>query len=145
MVVKNILLVEDNPDDVELTKRAFSKGQYQYQLNIVEAKDGVEALKELAPLETNHPENLFSLILLDLHLPRVDGFEVLKKLKTNDHLRHIPVVILTSSNEKSDLNKAYSLGANSYIRKPVDFNTFSTSIAEIRRYWLELNEGMSGA
>jgi two-component system, response regulator len=145
MVLKKILLVEDNPDDVELTKRAFSKGQYHYQLSIIEAKDGVEALKALAPLETNHPENGFSLILLDLHLPRVDGFEVLKHLKTHDNLRHIPVVILTSSNEKSDLNKAYSLGANSYIRKPVDFDAFSTSIENIRKYWLELNEGMMGA
>jgi two-component system, response regulator len=144
MVVKKILLVEDNPDDIELTKRAFSKGQYRYQINIIEAKDGVEALKELSLSETSRPDALFSLILLDLHLPRVDGFEVLKYLKTHDQLRHIPVVVLTSSNEKSDLNKAYTLGANSYIRKPVDFNTFSTSIDEIRRYWLELNEAMTG-
>lgn len=144
MVVKKILLVEDNPDDIELTKRAFAKGQSRYQINIIEAKDGVEALKELTPSETYRPEDIFALILLDLHLPRVDGFEVLKYLKTHDRLRHIPVVILTSSNEKSDLNKAYTLGANSYVRKPVDFNTFSSSIDEIRRYWLELNEGASG-
>jgi two-component system, response regulator len=144
MVVKKILLVEDNPDDIELTKRAFSKGQSRFQINIIEAKDGVEALKELTPSETDRPDSIFSLILLDLHLPRVDGFEVLKFLKSNNQLRHIPVVVLTSSNEKSDLYKAYALGANSYVRKPVDFNTFSSSIDEIRRYWLELNEAMTG-
>ena len=139
MVVKKILLVEDNPDDVELTKRAFAKGQTKYQIDIIEAKDGVEALKYFTSTNgTNH----FSLVLLDLHLPRVDGFEVLKFLKNNDKFRHIPVIILTSSNEKSDLNKAYELGANSYLRKPVDFSTFSALIGEIRSYWLELNEGV---
>ncbi|MCX7634913.1 MAG: response regulator [Syntrophales bacterium] len=130
---KVILLVEDNPDDVELTLRALRKNKI---LNaVIIARDGEEALvqlfdKGLRPV----------VILLDLKLPKIDGLEVLKRIRENTATRILPVVILTSSVEDKDLINGYCLGANSYIRKPVDFNEFTEAVKHLGLYWLLLNE-----
>jgi two-component system response regulator len=127
-----VLLVEDNPDDVALTLRAFKKSNI---LNsVVVARDGAEALEKLFS-EAPPPQ----LILLDLKLPKVDGLEVLRKIRESDRLRLLPVVILTSSREERDLVEGYSLGANSYIQKPVDFEQFIDASRQLSLYWLVLN------
>jgi two-component system response regulator len=138
---KLILLVEDNPDDVLLTERALKKSRIANRL--VVAKDGVEALDFLfyrgayANLDRNrNPE----VVLLDLKLPRIDGLEVLKQIRSNERTRFIPVIILTSSLEEKDLLSGYQLGANSYIRKPVDFNQFVEAVQQLEMYWLVLNQ-----
>ena len=136
-----ILLVEDNPDDEALTLRAFKKNNILNE--IVVARDGAEALEYLfctgKYLNRNcdcDPE----LILLDLKLPKVDGLEVLKEIRTNPATKLIPVIILTSSKEEKDIMKSYELFANSYIRKPVDFIQFSEAVKQLGIYWLVLNE-----
>lgn len=145
MTVKTILLVEDNPSDIALTKRALSKGHILNELIV--AEDGQEALDYLfgtgiyasrgtAPLPT--------LILLDLKLPKVDGLEVLRKIRANAKTKRLPVVILTSSKEEQDIAASYDLNANSYIRKPVDFLQFVESIKNLGLYWLVLNEPPPG-
>jgi CheY-like chemotaxis protein len=133
---KKILLVEDNPDDVELTMRAFA--QHKLAGEVVVARDGLEALDMLQG--PDHLEPLPSLVLLDLKLPKLDGFEVLRRIRADEHTRLLPVVILTSSKEESDLVAGYGLGANSYIRKPVDFTDFSKAVLQLGGYWLLLNE-----
>lgn len=139
--VKLILLVEDNPDDVLLTKEALKDNNI---LNdIVVASDGEEALDFLFGRGKHKDRDLSvkpQLILLDLKLPKVDGLEVLKEVKSNESTRMIPVVILTSSKEEQDLIKSYSIGVNSYIRKPVDFEQFSQSVKQLGLYWLVINE-----
>ena len=136
-----ILLVEDNPDDVELTKRAFRKNNIAN--NLVVARDGVEALDYLfcrgAYAERNI-KDLPRLILLDLKLPKLDGLQVLAHLRSNESTRLVPVVILTSSKEEQDLISGYKNGANSYVRKPVDFNQFVEAVRHIGLYWLLINE-----
>ncbi len=137
-----ILLVEDNPDDVELTLLALSKNKISNE--VVVAHDGDEALNLL--FGKSHEDNGHfrpSLVLLDLKLPKVDGFEVLKEMRSHKDTRLIPVVILTSSMDESDLQRGYSLGANSYIRKPVDYQRFLTTIQMLSNYWLSLNESTS--
>jgi len=136
-----ILLVEDNPDDEALTLRALRKNNIGNE--IVVARDGAEALDYLfatgayAGRDTSlQPE----LILLDLKLPKVDGFEVLKALREDKRTRLLPVVILTSSKEEHDVANGYDLGANSYVRKPVDFQQFIEAVLQLRLYWLVLNE-----
>jgi two-component system response regulator len=136
-----ILLVEDNPDDEALTLRAFRKNNIKNE--IVVAHDGVEALDFLfgtgayAGRETIiRPQ----LILLDIKLPKVDGLEVLRRLRADERTKFIPVVILTSSKEEQDLVRGYSLGANSYVRKPVDFTQFMDAVRQLGMYWLVLNE-----
>lgn len=135
-----ILLVEDNPDDEALTLRAFKKNKLKN--NIVVVRDGREAIdyllgeNEYADRDTRR---LPSLILLDLQLPKMDGFGVLKKLRANDATRLLPVVVLTSSTEHIDINSSYELGANSYIRKPVNFNEFNDTVGLLAPYWLKLN------
>lgn len=136
-----ILLVEDNPDDEALTLRALKKNNIGNQ--IVVARDGAEALDFLfgtgifADRDVGvQPE----LILLDLKLPKVDGFEVLKKLRDDDRTKLLPVVILTSSKEQQDVANGYDLGANSYVRKPVDFQHFVDAVRQLGLYWLVLNE-----
>jgi two-component system, response regulator len=134
---KIILLVEDNPDDVELTKRALKKGKILNDLII--AEDGEKALNLLLGNKDNPPLRP-ELVLLDLKLPKVDGLEVLRQIRTNESTKLVPVVILTSSKEEKDLINGYSRGANSYIRKPVNFEQFVESVHQLGLYWLVLNE-----
>ncbi len=131
---KTILLVEDNPDDVELTMRAFRKSNVANEL--VVASDGQMALDMLLGEKRITP----ALVLLDLKLPRVDGLEVLRRIRSDEKTKLLPVVILTSSREESDLIRGYSNGANSYIRKPVDFDKFVEAVERLGLYWLVLNE-----
>ncbi|MGE3074437.1 MAG: response regulator [Dehalococcoidia bacterium] len=133
-----ILLVEDNPDDEELTIRAFKKNNLANE--IIVARDGVEALEYFFPKGTSSPPPLPQLVLLDLKLPRVSGLEVLKVLRADQRTRRLPVVILTSSGEERDLVEGYELGANSYIRKPVDFDEFIEGVRQLGLYWLVLNQ-----
>lgn len=136
-----ILLVEDNPDDVALTLRAFKKSNILNE--VIVAQDGVEALDYLFATGAYRGRNTYQmpqLILLDLKLPKMDGMEVLRRLRTDKRTRLLPVVILTSSKEEQDVLNGYNLGCNSYIRKPVDFAQFSEAIRQLGLYWLVLNE-----
>lgn len=138
---KTILLVEDNPDDVILTMRAMKKNSLANE--VIVAKDGAEALDFLfctGPFAGHDLDRLPSLILLDLKLPKVDGLEVLRRVRASPRTRLLPVVILTSSREEQDMIASYSLGANSYIRKPVDFNEFIEAVRQLGIYWLGINE-----
>ena len=142
---KLILLVEDNSDDVALTLRALKKNNISNK--IVVASDGVEALDYLFGTGPYAGQDIVlpQLILLDLKLPKLDGFEVLKKLRAAARTRFLPVVILTSSKEQQDIADGYGLGANSYIRKPVDFQQFVEAVRQLGVYWLILNEKPGGA
>ncbi len=138
---KTILLVEDNPDDVELTLLGLKKNNVVN--DIVVAEDGAEALDYLfctGKYAERDASVMPVLILLDLKLPKIDGHEVLKRLRHDDRTKIIPVVVLTTSDEESDLVDCYNGGANSYIRKPVDFIRFSEAIQQLKVYWLLLNE-----
>ena len=128
-----ILLVEDNADDEALTRRALQKNNVKNELLV--AHDGQEALDLLFG-----GGRLPQLILLDLKLPKIDGLEVLRRLRADERTKLLPVVVLTSSNEERDLVRSYSLGANSYVRKPVDFNEFTEAARQLGLYWLLLNE-----
>ncbi len=136
-----ILLVEDNPTDAELTLRAFKARNFANQVFV--ARDGAEALDFFFG-DGSHPLRdigvVPKVVLLDLKLPKVDGLEVLRRLKADERTRTIPVVILTSSREEPDIAAAYRLGANSYIVKPVDFEAFARAVSEVGLYWLLLNE-----
>jgi two-component system response regulator len=139
---KVILLVEDNPDDEELTLMALQKNNILNE--VVVARDGVEALDFLfgeGPQSCSQRRVLPSIILLDLKLPRVDGLEVLKRIRAEERTRMLPVVILTSSREDRDVMESYALGCNSYVRKPVDFAQFVEATRQLGLYWLLLNEG----
>jgi two-component system response regulator len=136
---KVILLVEDNPDDVDLTLAAFRKAQIANQ--VVLAKDGVEALDYLfgtGAYSATRPAPP-QVVLLDLKLPKVDGLEVLQRIRTDPRTRLFPVVILTSSRQEQDLIRSYELGANSYVQKPVDFEQFMDAARQLGLYWLILN------
>ncbi len=138
---KVILLVEDNPDDVALTIRAFKKSDISNK--IIVAKDGVEALDYLfgtGMYAGRDVKDMPVVILLDLKLPKIDGLEVLKSIRQNEFTKLLPVVILTSSVEEKDKINGYRLGANSYVRKPVDFNQFSEAMKFLGLYWLVWNE-----
>ncbi|PKP30195.1 MAG: two-component system response regulator [Bacteroidetes bacterium HGW-Bacteroidetes-16] len=138
---KTILLVEDNPDDVDLTLRALKKNNIKNE--IVVASDGVEALDYLFGTGKYSGRDLMmmpTIILLDLKLPKIDGLEVLRRLRANKLTKFLPVVILTSSREEQDIINSYSVGVNSYVRKPVDFNQFAEAVSQLGLYWLLLNE-----
>ena len=138
---KMILLVEDNPDDEALTLRALQKNNIGNRIVVV--RDGAEALDFLF-CQGNHagrdPKDIPQVILLDLKLPKIDGLEVLRRLRADERTRLLPVVVLTSSKEEHDIANSYSTGANSYVRKPVDFNQFLEAVRQLGLYWLVLNE-----
>jgi CheY-like chemotaxis protein len=131
-----ILLVEDNPMDLDLTLRAFNKKKFSNTINV--ARDGEEALAWFPRWEAGEP--LPAVILLDINLPKINGLEVLQQLKAHPQFRRIPVVVLTSSREDSDLKAAYDLGVSSYIEKPVSFSKFIEVAEHIELYWCVLNE-----
>jgi len=138
---KIILLVEDNPDDEALTLRALKKNNIRNE--VVVARDGVEALDYLFATGSyagRDVRQMPQIVLLDLKLPRVDGFEVLRKLRSNELTKLLPVVILTTSNEENDRINGYGLGANSFVRKPVEFDRFIEAVRQLGLYWLILNE-----
>jgi len=141
MTEKVILLVEDNPSDIDLTRRALDKGHILNELIVV--SDGQEALDYLfgqGAFAGRDPADFPTLTLLDLKMPKVSGLEVLRRVRSDPRTRRMPVVILTSSREEQDMAEGYDLGVNSYIRKPVDFEHFVRSVAQLGLYWLVLNE-----
>jgi len=136
---KTILLVEDNPDDIDLTLRAFRKHNLANQIDV--ARDGVEALEYiLGSGEGPAPPPALQVVLLDLNLPKIDGLEVLRRLRADERTKFLPVVVLTSSNEEQDIAQSYRLGVNSYIRKPVEFDKFVETAGQLGLYWLLLNQ-----
>ena len=137
-----ILLVEDNPDDEELTLRALR--HHNIANDVIVARDGVEALDYLfsrGEHSDKKPDDLPQVVLLDLKLPKVDGLEVLKAMRADERTKALPVVVLTSSNEEKDIVDSYNFGANSYVRKPVDFVQFIAAVEQLGMYWLVLNQG----
>jgi two-component system response regulator len=138
---RKILLVEDNADDEALTIRALKRNNIVNAIDVV--RDGAEALDYMfcrGAWSDRNPQMVPQVVLLDLKLPKVSGLEVLKAIREDEKLRFLPVVILTSSTEEQDIVKSYGLGANSYIRKPVDFDQFSEAVRTLGLYWLVLNE-----
>lgn len=133
-----VLLVEDNPDDVLIAKRAWKKIRIKNPLYV--AKDGEETLRLLYRREEFVDTKTPCLILLDLKMPRIDGFEILETIKGDIELRSIPVIVLTSSDRDKDIERAYQLGCNGYIVKPINFKDFIEAITEIKRFWLTLNK-----
>ncbi|HEX9020616.1 MAG TPA: response regulator [Nitrospirota bacterium] len=141
MKTKVILLVEDNPDDVQLTLRALRKSNILNE--VVVARDGVESLEYLfgtGKYDGRDTKALPQVVLLDLKMPKMDGLEVLQRIRKDERTRLQPVVVLTTSSEDRDRIESYKLGANSYIRKPVDFNQFAEAVRQLGLYWLVLNE-----
>jgi two-component system, response regulator len=136
----NILLVEDNAEDVELTRRAFRKSKVLNELTVV--RDGEQALEYLfctGPFAERNPNEMPEVILLDLKLPKVGGHEVLRRIRADSRTKRVPVVILTSSTEDRDILSCYDLGANSFVRKPVDFTQFLDAAQQLGLYWLVMN------
>jgi two-component system response regulator len=131
-----ILLVDDSPDDVVLTKRALRKNNISNE--VVVAADGEEALHYLLP--GGEARTLPVLILLDISLPKIGGLEVLRLVRANERTRYLPIVMLSTSNEQSDILQSYGLGANSYVRKPVVFNEFAEAVRVVGLYWLLINQ-----
>jgi len=138
---KTILLVDDSADDVELTIRAFQRNGIANE--VIVASDGEEALEFLfatGKFKDRQPADNPTLVLLDLKLPKLMGLDVLKQIRADERTRRLPVVVLTSSNEDCDISQSYDLGANSFVRKPVDFSQFVEAARQLGRYWLVLNE-----
>lgn len=141
MSQKVIMLIEDNPDDEELALLAFKKSNVANE--VVIARDGEEALDYLFGTGVHAGRDVRQqpqVVLLDLKLPKIDGLEVLQRVRTDPRTRRLPIVVLTSSKEEQDLIESYDLGANSYVRKPVDFGQFVESVKQLQLYWLVLNE-----
>lgn len=137
---RTILLVEDNPDDVDLTIRAFERSQLLHE--IVVARDGLEALDYLfgeGPYAGRDPALAPKVVLLDLNLPKLNGLDVLQRMRADERTRRVPVVILTSSREEQDRLQSYNLGANSFVRKPVNFGEFLAAAHQLGVYWLDVN------
>ncbi len=135
------MLVEDDPNDAELIMRAFRRGKLS--TNVVHLRDGEEAVRYVAGEHVRQHEKWSpppKVILLDLKLPKLNGIEVLRRLKANERTKNVPVVILTSSQEDSDIEKAYALGVNSYVTKPIEFDAFSQAMMNLGSYWLRLNK-----
>jgi two-component system response regulator len=142
MSKKIILLVEDNQDDEELTVLAFQQGNVANEVVVV--RDGAEAIEYLfgtGRYEGRDVSDLPQITLLDLKLPKISGLEVLRRIREDKRTRRLPVIVLTSSREEQDVIESYNLGANSYVRKPVDFVQFAEAIRQLQLYWLVLNEG----
>jgi two-component system response regulator len=142
---RKILLVEDNPDDVDLTLRALDKNRISNEVVVV--RDGREALDYLfarGPYASRDPADLPALMLLDLNLPKVSGLEVLRAIRADDRTRRLLVVVLTTSGEERDVCESYDRGANSYVRKPVEFESFHAAVGQLGMYWLLLNEPPHG-
>jgi two-component system response regulator len=138
---KVILLIEDNPDDIALTRRALTKNNILNELVVLtNGADALDYLFGAGPEAAGRPEQRPAVILLDLQLPKVDGLEVLRRLRADERTRLWPVVVLTSSKEEQDIVASYRLGANSYVRKPVDFAQFVEATRQLGLYWLMLNE-----
>lgn len=135
MVSRPILLVEDNPDDEKLTIRALRRGKITNPIQV--ARDGEEALTAIF-----NADPLPSVVLLDLKLPKIDGLEVLQRIRANEQTHLLPVVIFTSSSEERDVIESYSLGANSYVRKPVNFEQFIEAVSQVGLYWVAINEAL---
>jgi len=136
-----ILLVEDNPEDEALTLRALKKNKIRNEIVVV--RDGAEALDFLFcrnSFADRDPDTLPALILLDIKLPKIDGLEVLRRVRAEQRMQRLPIVLLSSSNEKQDVIEGYKHGANSYVRKPIDFTQFTEAIQQLGFYWLALNE-----
>ena len=136
MPAVTILLVEDNPDDAVLTERAL-RG---LPASLHVARDGQEALDYLFGTDEQAPESIPAVVVLDVHLPRVSGLEVLRRIRADERTQRLPVVILTSSHEDQDMIHGYDLGANSYVCKPIQFDQFATAVAQLGVYWLVINE-----
>ena len=137
---KSILIVEDNPDDETLVLRALRKSNIANEIVVV--RDGAEALDRLFGEGPYEGRGMFkpTVVLLDLKLPKIDGLEVLRRLRADDRTKGLSVVVLTSSDEQEDMVRSYALGANSYVRKPVEFGSFSDAVNQLGLYWLLLNE-----
>jgi len=143
MKTKEILYIEDNPSDIELTLRALKKHNVANSIQII--KDGEEALEYIFATGRYAERDITEkpkIILLDLKLPKVDGLEILKKLKEDEHTKTIPVVVLTSSREEKDMIKSYNYGVNSYVVKPIKFENFSEAVSSLGLYWLLINESL---
>jgi two-component system response regulator len=145
MATNTILLVEDNSDDAELALRAFAKSETKNEIVLV--RDGVEALDYLFATgpHAGRASGMPEVVLLDLNLPRLDGLEVLRRLRDDERTRRLPVVMLTSSGQDQDVLQSYALGANSYVRKPVDFGQFVDAARQLGLYWLLLNTPVPAA
>lgn len=141
MNIVEILLVEDNPNDVELTLRALKKANISNQIHVV--RDGEEATEFIfceGKFTNRRIEDMPSVILLDLKLPKIDGLDILKRVKSDPRTKSIPVIVLTSSREQKDILESYNLGTNSYIVKPVNFEQFAAAVQQLGLYWLVLNQ-----
>jgi CheY-like chemotaxis protein len=136
--LRPVLLVEDNPDDEELTIRGLERANLQNPVKV--ARDGQDALDYLFGTDEQDPEPVPAVVVLDVHLPRVSGLEVLRRIRAHERTRRLPVVILTSSREDQDLTDGYDLGANSYVCKPIQFDQFATAVAQLGVYWVLINE-----
>ena len=141
MISRTILLVEDNSNDELLALMAFKK--HHVSSDIIVARDGVEAIEYFFGRQPGYEmPRLPSVVFLDLKLPRLDGLEVLQRLRADERTRLVPVVMLTSSSEESDISRSYALGANSYVCKPVDFDEYTEAIGQIGLYWTTMNQGL---